>query len=167
MYLVSLFMIGIDKLLLTSRGEERMIELLDRLSLKDEIQEYAVKVLGTTYRANKQKELSKFNVFQRIKKWWFLKKKRYYTVHFRQITRQFIGTYKSYQTNDSIRKELGFIKEGLKKIDNDIELIADYYNYKRSQANQSTESNSMSSGENKRMYEENKHDESPGSTPSK
>ena len=78
-----------------------------------------------------------------------------------------MGAYKSYQTNDSIRKELSLIKEGLKKIDNDIELIADYYNYKRDQENQSTESNSLSSGDKKRMSEENKHDESPGTTPSK
>lgn len=123
-YLVSLFVIVLENLLIFDQTEERSYELIARLEDKESLKLEAVNVLTSAYQhrqAKRNHSDRKAFVLSKLKNF------RKYLMSFQKIAKSIRGNYGMDTPSDRVRREIDDLRGSIDELKNSLYLINDHF----------------------------------------
>lgn len=123
-YVVSLFVIALNSLLIFDQSEDRSYELISRLEEKEELKLEAVNVITSAFRHKKAKSNHPNNKNIILSK---LKTFRKYLMNFQQIAKSIRGNYSTDTPLDRVRREIDDLREAIESLHGSLKSISIHF----------------------------------------
>ena len=123
-YLVSLFVIALENLLVFDQSEERSYELISRLEDKEALKLEAVNVLTSAFKHRQAKQMypdKKAFILSKLKNF------RKYLMNFQKIAKAIRGNYGMDTPSDRVRREINELRESIDDLKKSLALISEHF----------------------------------------